>query len=189
MTTPKAPARPELFGDGAEDIVGLDGGDDVRVAEAEALARDSAGLDCVAALERLIAGAAGLGLGVAPDIDAGLHVRERKVAEHSRDPEEHHPGEYESKLTRSHVECADSEEHEQRNAPEVLEQSERAHGDEEGQEEWNDVGQRAVRAIAEADSRRREHCRFVGEVPGEEDEQEQLDELGCLDALPGDGEP
>ena len=188
-TTPRAPARPSSSRDGGEDVVGLCGGDIVGLAQAEALAGDSPGLNGVGALERLEAGAVGLGVRIEPDVDACLDVSERQVPKHAGYAQEHQSGEHEPPPPRRDVEGAHHEEHEQRDAAQVFEERERRHRGENRSEQRNNVREGAVGPPAEAQTGCGEHPALVGEVGGEEDHEEDLDQLRRLHGLAGNGEP
>ena len=184
-----------LLGDDREDEVALGDGDAAlgygltAHAPADAGAEQVAVGDGIQALHQLEAAALGLGEGVLPNGDAGLHVAHHAVKGHGRNgrkPNGHHQVEL---LPRGHIQHDDEHGKQHQGEAEVFLQ----HDDDEGERPHDDEGQKGGEARQpqrpHLPREHREHLAVGGQVGGDEEHDENLRQLAGLEAEAAEAQP
>ena len=181
--------KAHFLGDGREEEVTLDKGDEGGHALANAAAHQVAVGDGVQRLHDLIAAVLGISPGVKPDVHADLHVREEVVAEEEANDEKANGNEHVAPPTGGNVEHDHEVHEEEKRAAQVAledddEQADAPH-DEEGEqhaEARNAERPHAVRGDGERLS-------VGGKVEGQEENNENLGQLARLEREAAKREP
>ena len=187
--------QPQLLPDGGEDEVGLQSRDD-RVARlqdqvplAQTAPQDAPGGQCKERLHDLIAAAGRVLPGIEPDVHPGLHVGEDVVKQRRSGKEEGQAHQNVEGAPRGHVQDRQERPEEQQAGAQVLHEDHQDHGQAPDGEQGGQIAEGRQGDAQHPPRAHREHLPDVDQIGGEEDHQEDLAELGRLEAYRPQDDP
>ena len=185
----RAAEKARLLGDGREDEVGLDDGDERRHALSDARAREAAVGDGVERLDDLVAAPGRVLPGVEPDVNARLDVAEEVVAEHEAYGEQAERDDHVAHAAGGHEEHDDEEDEEEQGAAQVSLEDHEQEADAPHDEHGEEHAEPRKPEGPEPHGRDGERLSVAREVEREEEDDENLCELAGLEGEGADDDP